>query len=184
MAPGDNDREATSSVSIEDFNRLETLVTTSIESHDSQMKELREMMKLLLPIKPASASIALDDDTDDPLKGDPKLVESKDGNSEGETKIDGSPIKRKDGYNNVAHNYPTPDPIIPHPRINNCGDPPKLDTSAFISWSKEMKSHIKSSSIELWRIIEQGYKPHDASNLSRRHRQGSLGRSIRVVHWQ
>ena len=31
-----------------------------------------------------------------------------------------------------------------------------------------MKSHVCSSSIELWRIIQVGYKPHDPTNLTRR----------------
>jgi hypothetical protein len=31
-----------------------------------------------------------------------------------------------------------------------------------------MKSHINSSSIELWRIIQEGYKVVDPNNLSRR----------------
>jgi hypothetical protein len=31
-----------------------------------------------------------------------------------------------------------------------------------------MQSHVRSSSTELWRIIKEGFKPHDPNNLSRR----------------
>ena len=34
-------------------------------------------------------------------------------------------------------------------------------------WKYVMKSHVCSSSIELWRIIQVGYKPHDPTNLTR-----------------
>ena len=53
---GDDDPEASASVSMEDFKRLETPVTSSIESQNSQMDELREMITLLMPNKTASAS--------------------------------------------------------------------------------------------------------------------------------
>ena len=95
MAPTDVDPEASSSVSIEDFNRLEALVTSSIESHDSQMKEMREMMKLLMSNKPASTSIPLGKDTDDPLKRDPKLVDLEEENIVGKPKTVVLPQKRK-----------------------------------------------------------------------------------------
>ena len=97
MAPreGDVDPEASGTVSIEDFKKLETTLTSSIESHDSQMKEMREMLKLFMTSKTTSAYIPVEEDTDDPLKRDPKLVDSKEGNIVGEPKSVVLPPKRK-----------------------------------------------------------------------------------------
>ena len=83
-----------------------------------------------------------------------------------------SPAKQdKDGkeeYHEVPHWY-SPNPTIPHPHINHRGDPPKISaTSSFSQWQYLMKSHLNSSCIELWRIIEVGYKPVDPLNLTRR----------------
>ena len=73
----------------------------------------------------------------------------------------------KEDYSEVSHLY-SPDPPIPHPHINNRGDPPKLTTSSFNEWKFLMKSHVCSSSIELWRIIEDGLYIGDPTNLTRR----------------
>ena len=159
---------------MEEFKRLENLVTESMATQATQMNEFRAMFEKLM--KPSSASS--EDKVNDPPK-DPKLANSGDvhesvvdleAGKSGET---GTPTKKvddkkKEDYTKVGHTYPTPDLPVPHPRINNCGDPPPLDLSAFVSWSRDMKSHVKSSSIELWRIIEQGFKPHDPDNFTRR----------------
>jgi hypothetical protein len=66
------------------------------------------------------------------------------------------------------------------PHINNMGSPPKLDSHNFIKWQGLMKSQISSSSTHLWRVIQNGFAPHDPLNLSGReevdeqyHRQSS-----------
>jgi hypothetical protein len=56
----------------------------------------------------------------------------------------------------------------PMPHINNMGSPPKLDSRNFIKWQVLMKSHISSSSTHLWRVIQNGFAPHDPFNLTRR----------------
>ena len=75
---------------------------------------------------------------------------------EGEQLIKDPPPKI-DGGKAVHHAIPfvyNPDPPIHHPHINNRGDPPKLISSRFYNWQFSMRSHVKSVSIELWRIIE------------------------------
>ena len=57
---------------------------------------------------------------------------------------------------------------VPSPHINNHGPPPKLDLTNFANWVFRIKSHLNYSSTQLWRIIEQGYYPHDPSNLTPR----------------
>jgi hypothetical protein len=53
------------------------------------------------------------------------------------------------------------------PHLASCGPAPPLDASSFANWQDNMRSHINFVSIELWRIIEQGYRPtsKDLSNL-------------------
>ena len=54
-----------------------------------------------------------------------------------------------------------------HPHINTqSAPPPKLDSSLFINWRNSMESYVRSSSIQLWRIIKHGFKPSDPTNLS------------------
>jgi hypothetical protein len=53
------------------------------------------------------------------------------------------------------------------PHLASCGPPPPLDSSSFDNWQDNMRSHINFVSIELWRIIEQGFHPSskDLNNL-------------------
>ena len=67
----------------------------------------------------------------------------------------------------VAHAYSSDRPI-PHPRINPIGPPPPLNALAFSIWQHSMRSHVNSASIELWRIIQVGFKAMDPTNLTRR----------------
>ena len=172
MAPQgkDVDPEASGTVSIEDFKKLETTLTSSIESQNTKMDELREMIMLLMPKKPASPTTTpLEEDPEVPLKN-PNSVNSEEEEKVGDTDTGSASTKKKVGkeeYHEVPHAY-SPNPPIPHPHINNRGDPPKLDASSFISWTHQMKSHVSSSSIELWRIIEEGFKAVNPSNLTRR----------------
>jgi hypothetical protein len=70
-------------------------------------------------------------------------------------------------------------PEIPHPtsyvsgrhlqmpHLASCVPPPPLDASSFANWQDNMRSHINFVSIELWKIIEQGFNPtsKDLNNL-------------------
>src|SRR5664279_2860627 len=47
-------------------------------------------------------------------------------------------------------------PNVQHPRINNVGAPPLVDSSHFSNWKASMKSHMCSSSMQLWRVIKKG----------------------------
>jgi hypothetical protein len=54
---------------------------------------------------------------------------------------------------------------IPH--LASCGPLPPLDASSFANWQDNMRSHVNFVSIELRRIIEQGFCPYskDLNNL-------------------
>ena len=53
--------------------------------------------------------------------------------------------------------------------MNHVGPPPKLvKNEDFASWVYLFKRHLNHSSTNLWRIIEQGFYPHDPSNFTPR----------------
>ena len=135
MAPpgGELDAESSTSFSMEDFKKLETTLSSSIESQNTKMDELREMIMQLMPKKPAFPTTPCEEDPGVTLK-DPNSVNSEEEEKVGDTDTVSASTKNnvgKEGYHNVDHRY-SPDPIIPHPHINNRGGPPKLNTSAFI----------------------------------------------------
>jgi hypothetical protein len=53
------------------------------------------------------------------------------------------------------------------PHLASCSPPPPLDASSFANWQDNMCSHINFVSIEIWRIIKQGFHPtsKDLNNL-------------------
>ena len=90
---------------------------------DTQIKELREMIAQLLHkgVGP----------TPPPLEANSSAAHAPE--EEGSDGTKESPSKNTNGkekYSEVPHIY-SPDPPIPHPHINNRGDPPKLISSHF-----------------------------------------------------
>ena len=83
------------------------------------------------------------------------------------------PLSTRSGNGSGAH-AAFPPPLtyshgpLPMPHIMSLGPPPILDKDDYPAWVFRMKSHIKSSSAELWRIVEDGYHPYDPRNLTPR----------------
>ena len=157
--------------SMADIKSLETTFTSSMNDMNVKFDELRDMLMKLTNAK-VSETIPLEGISNSD-EGDSE--EGKKKNEKGLETISGSkpspppPTKHEDGkeeYHNVPGWYPIDPPITT--RINPIGPPPKLNALAFASWQRSMKSHINSASIELWRIIEEGYKVADPSNVTRR----------------
>jgi hypothetical protein len=57
---------------------------------------------------------------------------------------------------------------VPSTHINHVGPPSKLVKNDFAGWVYRIKSHLNHSSTHLWRVIEQGFYPHDPRNLTPR----------------
>ena len=70
-------------------------------------------------------------------------------------------------YASVPPPWSMEDPV-PAPRLKPVGPPPKLVKGDFANWVFSIKSHLNHNSTNLWRIIEEGYYPHDPSNLTPR----------------
>jgi hypothetical protein len=127
----------------------------------SQISELREMMAQLMQAKTTNAPPP-------PEKPATPQVENVGVDEEGADKgTDAKSCTKGDGKDEFPHWY-SPDPAVPHPHINHRGDPPKLDALNFGQWQYQMISHMRSSCIELWRIVEEGFKAVDPNNMTRR----------------
>jgi hypothetical protein len=141
-------------VTVDEFKSFESSVS-------SQMSELREMIAQLMQAKIPSAH---------PLPDKPATLHVENAGLEEEVankEPEARSSTKGDGKGEFLH-WNSPDPSIPHPHINNRGDPPKLDALNFGQWQYQMISHMRSSCIELWRIVEEGFKAVDPNNLTRR----------------
>ena len=153
---------------------LKTMETSLRSSMDTQFSEIRDMLAKLASTKPPSDTLPLIEDPLHSSSGDSgDGSKKKEGDEETDTEIKNSspstakPKSGKPEYHEVSPlGVYSPDPLIPHPRINPLGPPPKLNALAFTSWQHSMRSHVNSTSIELWRIIQVGYKAVDANNLT------------------
>jgi hypothetical protein len=88
--------------------------------------------------------------------------------------VEGDKDATKKSESSKGHSTEIPHPTsyvsgrhLQMPRLASCGPPPPLDASIFVNWQDNMRSHINFVSIELWRIIEQGFHPSskDLNNL-------------------
>ncbi len=131
---------------------------------------MEEMRQLIMRLSTSAASPPSNSEDTTPQSKETGKTVSKDNEVVGDDTSKSSSSKKdsgKDGYNEVSHVYSL-DPPIPHPHIHNRGDPPKLSASTFSQWQFLMKSHVCSSSIELWKIIENGLHVGNPNNLTRR----------------
>ena len=145
--------------SMDDLKSLETSLRSSMESQMLDMKKyLAELLKPSVP-----PIIPISEDKDPLLEGDalasPSSKNPLEGDDLANVKVSSASPKKdlgeKESYNAVDRR--SPDPPIPHPHINNRGDPPKLNVEDFNRWQFEFRSHVCSASNELWRNILEGY---------------------------
>ena len=165
------DVELSAPATIGDIKAVTTMVS-------SEMKELRELIMGLMQDKNHTSTTPTPTDVAQvvtPSKGDNNETAPKGADGTQTERVDdptkpnadGSPMKAPENYHSVPHVY-SPDPPIPHPHITHQGQPPPLTPKSFDNWQNKMKSYLCSSSIELWRIVEQGFKAVNPNNLTRR----------------
>ena len=107
-----------------------------------------------------------------PLKvGDPTNKVTDANSDKGETTSGKAPSSGKNGTGIFAHVEP---PLvdggpIPSTHLNHVGPPPKIvKNENFDSWVYRFKRHLNHVNTNLWRIIEEGFYPHDRSNFTPR----------------
>ena len=155
---------------MKDIKEMETSLTSAM---DKRMDEMCGMITNLMKTQVTAPSTSA---TPEDLSSGKKPEENEEDGGESENKDTkdqsskkpphSNGIDGKEGYHEVPPgSWYSPDPIIPHDR----GGPPKIYAStSFTQWQYLMKCHLNSSCIELWRIIQVGFKPVDPLNLNRR----------------
>jgi hypothetical protein len=130
----------------------------AIESQKSQLDALISETSSTTPPTPVETS------------GKPTLNEVDP--DEDEDEGDKEPPKVDDTFRGHSPEIPHPTSYVSGrhlqmPHLASCGPPPPFDASSFANWQDNMRSHINFVSIELWRIIEQGFNPtsKDLNNL-------------------
>src|SRR3954467_9544653 len=159
---GDGDGEPTT-VTMEDLRNLETRLSSSL------VNEVKNMLEQLLKDKEGSSPPSPEEDQPSILpKGNTSV--SPEGMVVGGKLDNVNSSTHNDGGKGEHHDsWYSPDPPIPHPHVYNRGDPPKLEESAtFAQWQSLMRTHMRSSCIELWNIIEHGLFIGDPNNLTRK----------------
>ena len=145
-------------VSMEDLKALEVTFKSSM---DTQMREFQNMFLELKqgliassPLRTEESGPSLEEAAAKAAAASPEVPG-----------VDGDP--NKESYNDTR--WKSPDPPIPHPHINNIGDPPKINVNDFDRWQFEFRSYMRRSCNDLWRIVERGFHPqHDIDNYTRR----------------
>ena len=149
--------EGGTSVSREEFNvALDTLKTSMTAEVKSMFTEFLEGLKL----------------STSPMKvGDPTNKVTDATSDKGEANSEKSPsTSGRNGTGIFAHVEP---PVyggpIPSTHLNHAGPPPKYEKGVdFDNWVYRFKRHLKHVNTNLWRVIEEGFYPHDPSNFTPR----------------
>ena len=145
-------------VSREEFNvALDTLKTSMTTEVESMFNKFIEGLKL------STAPFKVGDPTN-------KVT---DGNSDkGEATNEKAPsTSGKNGNDIFSHVEPPPvyGGPLPSTHLNHAGPAPKIEKNVeFDSWVYRFKRHLNHVNTNLWRIIEEGFYPHDRSNFTPR----------------
>ena len=137
---------------------------------DAMMAAMESQKSLLDALTSGTSNTTPPTPVDTSGKDKPSLNEE-DPDKEGDENNDDPPIK-DDTSRGHSPGIPHPTSYVSGrhlqmPHLASCGPPPPLDASSFANWQDNMRSHINFVSIELWRIIEQGFCPtsKDLTNL-------------------
>ena len=158
-------------VSMEDLKLMETSLRSSMEA---QMESIKIMLSgLIMPVPPVIPVIEEKDKgalEEGDASGSPSTRKTLDGDHLDKIKIPNASPRAGVGesYNAVPPPFRSPNIPVPHPHINNRGDPPKFNVEDFNKWQFEFRSHVCSASNELLRIIVEGFKPYNPDKLNRR----------------
>ena len=137
---------STPPVSMDDLKNLETSLKSSM---DTQMEELRAMMRQLLNGNKPPAAPSLEANASATQIGEGEQL-----TNESAPKIDSG----KEDYHGVPFKY-SADLPMPHYHINNRGDPPKFNPSCFTNWQFMMRSHVKSARASYGESLKLGSRP-------------------------
>src|SRR3954470_10624519 len=141
----------------EEFNvALDTLKTSMTTEVKDMFKEFLEGLKLsTAPSKVGNPANTVTDANPD----------------KGEATSEKAPLSSGKNGSIFAHVQPPPvyGGPIPSTHLNHAGPPPKIDKKEdFDSWVYRFKRPLNHVNTNLWRIIEEGFYPHDGRNFTPR----------------
>ena len=154
---GSEDPDATSpSVTTDDFKAFQESMKSSVATEMQQMREMITQLFAQNGAPPPSVEESISSEAEEAAakaKAEAAAKAAEECLGREETSDSTKPKENKD-YKETP--WYSPNPPIPHPHINHRGDPPKLSEHSFAQWQYLMKSHVQSSCIDLWTIIEKG----------------------------
>ena len=172
MPDDDGAEGAAKLVSMDDLKSMEASLRSAMET---QMETFMKMFSDRFPTAPSVIPTLEVKDKGELEEGDalalPSSTTPLNGDNLNTIKTPSASPRGTSGgvsYNNVAPPFRSPDIPVPHPQINNRGDPPKFNVEDFSTWQFEFRSHVCSASNELSRIIIEGYNPYNPNKLTRR----------------
>mgnify|MGYP005829181463 CR=1 FL=1 len=158
VIPPSSTADGASPVSCGEFNvALDTLQTSMTSEVKGMFKEFLDGLKLsTTPLEVVALTNKVADANSD----------------KGEASSEKVPLPSgKSGNGIYAHVEPplTYGGPVPSTHLNHAGSPPKIvKNEDFDSWVYRFKRHLNHVNTNLWRIIEEGFYPHDCYLLSMR----------------
>src|ERR1043165_4438253 len=149
--------------------------TTSISRHEynddmsaikAQMNEITQLLRALMSKAPEGDNPVITPNIPT-LGGGESISQIRDDGRNGNPFIplhgNGSGVNSAVAPPTNYHTLPLPDPHFAHARPT-----PILNKDEYPIWAYRMKRHLKGSSEELWRIIQEGFHTYDRHNMTLR----------------
>src|SRR3954464_8014871 len=166
-------RDETSSVSRHEYN-------DGMSAIKAQMNEMTQLLRALMSKAPEGGNAIITPNTQT-LGGGESVSQFRDDGRSGNPSI---PLHGNGaGVNSVVAPPPSYNPLpLPEPHFAHAGPTPILNKDEYPIWAYRMKRHLRGSSEELWRIVQEGFHPYDRHNMTpREYRDNSINSHALVV---
>src|SRR3954467_883638 len=163
--------------------------TTTVSRHEyndgmsaikAQMNEMTQLLRALMSKAPEGGNTII---TPNPqmLGGGESVSQFRD---DGRSDNPSIPLHGNGaGVNSAVAPPPSYHPVpLPEPHFAHAGPIPILNKDEYPIWAYRMKRHLRGSSEELWRIVQEGFHPYDRHNMTpREYRDNSINSHALVV---
>src|SRR4051812_20675928 len=152
-------RDDSSSISRHEYN-------DGMSAIKAQMNEMTQLLRALMSKTPEGDNPVITPNIPT-LGGGESLSQFRDDGRNGNPFI--PPHGNGSGVNSVVDPPSRYNPLpLPEPHFSHAGQTPILNKDEYPIWAYRMKRHLKGSSKELWRIIQDGFHPYDRHNMTPR----------------
>src|SRR3954467_11658653 len=163
--------------------------TTTVSRHEyndgmsaikAQMNEMTQLLRALMSKAPEGGNTVITPNTQT-LVGGESVSQSRDDGRNGNPVI---PLHGNGAGVNSAVAPPSSYHPLPLPELHfaHAGPIPILNKDEYPIWAYRMKRHLKGSSEDLWRIVQEGFHPYDRHNMTpREYRDNSINSHALVV---